>query len=98
MFATSKRLRALERRTDQMAGELEALRAAIAADAENDAKLIAFLADTKAKLDEVNAKLTAALSQEIINPADVQAAADALNAHIADVASHLPAADAPATN
>lgn len=93
MFATSKRLRALERRTDQMAGELEALKAAIAADADMDAKLVAHLNDVSAKLADVSAKLAAAASKDMIDPAEIQAQVDALNAHVADMAQNIPASN-----
>lgn len=89
MFCIFRRLRNLEKRTNHMAGELEALKAAMAADAENDARLVAFLADLKAKLDDVNAKLAEAMAREVIDPAEVQAAADALNAHVVEMAQHI---------
>ena len=84
-------IRYLRRREVDMSNELDALRAAIAADADADAKLIAYLADVKAKFDEISAQLASLQAQEVINPADIQALADQVSAHAADVASHVPA-------
>ena len=80
----------LERKVSNMSAALDALKAAIAADADADAKLVAYLADVKVKLDDVSAKLAALQAQDVIAPADVQAIADQVAAHAADVATHVP--------
>jgi hypothetical protein len=92
LLSPFRRLSILERKANLMAGELEALKAAVAADTDADAKLIAYLGTIKANLDAVNEQLAALQTQEVIAPADVQAIADQVAAHAADVATHLPAA------
>jgi chromosome segregation ATPase len=85
-------IRWLREREHKMSQELDALKAAVAADAEADAKLVAYLGTVAQKLADVSAQLAALQAQEVINPADIQAVADQINAHAADVASHVPAA------
>ena len=75
-----------------MSAELDALKAAVAADADADAKLVTYLGTVSAKLTDVSSQLSALQAQVVINPADIQAIADQLNAHAADIASHIPAA------
>lgn len=89
-----------DRKAKAMSVELDALKAAIAADADADAKLVAYLGTVKAGLDDANAKIVALQAQvaagAAIDPAELQALADQLNAHAAEVATHLPADPAPA--
>jgi chromosome segregation ATPase len=85
-------IRYLRKKEVDMSAELDALKAAVAADADADAKLETYLATIKANLDAVNAQLAALQAQEVINPADVQAVADQLAAHAADVAKLIPSA------
>lgn len=89
-------VRYLRKKELAMSAELDALKAAIAADADADAKLVAYLATISAKLTDVSAQLSALQAQEVINPADVKALADQLTAHAADIASHVPAEQTPA--
>lgn len=84
-------IRYLRRRETDMSAELDALKAAVAADADADAKLAAYLGSIKTQLDNVTAQLTTLQTQEVIAPADVQAIADQLAAHAADVAKLIPA-------
>ena len=86
----SLRVSNLERKVSNMSAALDALKAAIAADADADAKLVAYLVDLKGKMDALSAQLATIQAQDVIAPADVQAIADQLAAHAADVATHLP--------
>lgn len=92
MFGFCRRLARLEKKVEAMSVELDALRAAVAAELDVDAKLVAYLGQVKANLDDMSAKLSEALARPTIEPADIQAIADQLNAHSADVATHLPSA------
>jgi septal ring factor EnvC (AmiA/AmiB activator) len=86
------RVSALERKVISMSAELDALKAAVAADADADAKLVSYLGTLKTQLDGVTAQLTALQAQAVINPADIQAIADQLSAHAASVAANIPSA------
>ncbi len=83
-------IRRLTAKVESMAGELEALKAAVQKDAETDAKLEAYLATVVTNLADLSKQLSDLKAQETIDPAAVQAIADQLNAHADEVASHLP--------
>lgn len=74
-----------------MSAELDALKAAVAADAEMDAKFVAAVDAMVVQVKDLSDKLAALASAPTVDPAEVQAVADALNAHVADMATHLPA-------
>lgn len=78
-------------RITEMAGELEALKAAVAADAEMDAKFMAAVDALVTKVADLTAKLNDLALQPAILPEDVQAVADQLQAHVNEMAAHLPA-------
>jgi hypothetical protein len=102
-FAT-KRLNSAESRLDNieqwrdwfnwkvktMSAELDALKAAVAADAEMDAKFVAAVDAMVLQVKDLSDKLAALAAAPVVDPVEVQAVADALNAHVADMATHLP--------
>lgn len=77
-----------------MSAELDALKAAVAADAEMDAKFIAAVESLVGKVAILTVKLNDLAVQPVILPNDVQAVADQLQAHVNEMAAHLPS-DAP---
>lgn len=98
MFGTFESLRRIEQMMSQLVYSQEKtmaliddLRAAVQADADADAKLMAHLADLKAKLDDATARLDAALAAPAISAEEVQAVIDSLRSHAADVEAHIPA-------
>lgn len=80
-----------DREVEKMSAELDALKAAVAADAEMDAKFVSAVESMVAQVKDLTDRLNAMAAADTIAPADVQAVADALNAHVADMAAHLPA-------
>ena len=84
-------VRYLNQEVSAMSAELDALKAAVALDAEMDAKFVAAVEAMVAQVKDLTDKLNAMAAVEVIAPADVQAVADQLNAHVADMSTHLPA-------
>lgn len=78
-------------RINKMSAELDALKAAVAADEAMDAKFVAAVEAMVAKVADLQSQLSALAAQEVIAPADVGALANELQAHVADMAAHLPA-------
>ena len=94
----SERFTKIERDVKAMADELAHLRTAVAHNIDATARLYTYLQALKTQLDGVSAQLAALQAQEVINPADVQAAADQVDALAADVGAHIPAEPAPAVD
>ena len=74
-----------------MSAELDALKAAVEADAEMDLKFVAAVDAMVKKVADLQSQLSALAAQEVVSPADVGALANQLQAHVADMATHLPA-------
>jgi uncharacterized protein YfaS (alpha-2-macroglobulin family) len=91
--AQARDIAQLEARMERMMSLVDDLRAAVAADKAADNAVLAYLGSLKASVDDLTAKLDAALAnaQDPALAAAVQEAVDALKAHSADMAAHVPA-------
>lgn len=74
---------------------LEDLKAAVARDAEMDAKLVEYVTVLRGSIADLSAKLDAAVTPTGVDETAVKAVVDELNAHVDDMAKVLPAAPAP---